>query len=127
MSKAIFDTSILVDHLRGLEHATKLVKRIEGKEFFGCISALTVAELFAGKDAGTENRKLLLSGLISLFPIIDVNTEIAKQAGTFKRKYNVSLADAIIAATAFYQGSKLFTKNLKDFTKIREIEAEEPY
>jgi predicted nucleic acid-binding protein len=53
--------------------------------------------------------------------------EISKKAGEFKRKYNVSLDDCIIAATAAIQNAKLWTKNLKDFQKIKEIEVEEPY
>ena len=45
----------------------------------------------------------------------------------FKRKYNVLLDDCIIAATVFIQNSKLWTKNLEDFQKIKEIVVEKPY
>lgn len=125
--KIVFDTTILVDHLRNFSRATDLIKKVRNKEIFGYISALTEAELFAGKDSADEKKRLLLSELISLFTKIDIDNEVAKKAGEFKRKYNVLLDDSIIAATVAIQKSKLWTKNSEDFKKIKEIEVEEPY
>ncbi len=125
--KIVFDTTILVDHLRNFNPATDLLKKVRNKEIIVYISSLTEAELFAGKDSADEKKRLLLSELISLFTKIDINNEVAKKAGEFKRKYNVLLDDSIIAATAAIQKLKLWTKNLEDFKKIKEIEVEEPY
>ncbi len=125
--KIVFDTTILVDHLRNFSRATDLIKKVRNNEIFGYISTLTEAELFAGKDSADEKKRLLLSALISVFTTIEIDSEVAKKAGEFKRKYNVLLDDSIIAATAAIQKSKLWTKNLEDFKKIKEIEVEEPY
>lgn len=125
--KIVFDTTILVDHLRNFSRATDLIKKVRNKEIFGYISALTEAELFAGKDSADEKKRLLLSELISVFTKIEIDNEVAKKAGDFKRKYNVLLDDSIIAATAAIHKSKLWTKNLEDFKKIEEIQVEEPY
>jgi predicted nucleic acid-binding protein len=125
--KIVFDTSILVDHLRNFSQATVLIRKVRNEEVPGYISALTEAELFAGKDSTDEKKRLLLSELISIFTKIEIDNDIAKKAGEFKRKYNVLLDDCIIAATAAIQKSKLWTKNLEEFKKIKEIEVEEPY
>ena len=65
--------------------------------------------------------------LILLFTKIEVNNQILQTAGEFRRNYDVQLPDAIIASTAFLQNAKLWTKNIEDFRKIKEIEVEEPY
>ena len=57
----------------------------------------------------------------------NVHNEIAQKAGEPRRKYSMSLADCIIAATAYLLKCKVWTKNIKEFEKIKEIEAEEPY
>ncbi len=125
--KIVFDTTILIDHLRNFAKATELIKKVKNKEIVGYISALTEAELFAGKDSENEKKRTLLSELILQFTKIYVDNEIAKKSGEFKRKYNISLGDSIIAATAFTQKSKLWTKNIGHFQKIKEIEWEDPY
>jgi hypothetical protein len=127
MSEAVFDTSILVDHLRDLAAATKIIECVKEGSIIGHISILTEAELFAGKDADDSNKRALLVELLNIFDKTDVNEGVARVAGEFRRKYNIALPDAIIAATAFMTRCKLLTKNLKDFKRIGEISAEEPY
>lgn len=123
----VFDTTVLVDHLRDFKPATQLIRKVRNKEIVGYISAMTEAELFAGKDSADEKKKVLLSELISLFTKIHVDNEVAKKAGEFKRKYGVLLDDCVIAATASIQNLKLWTKDVEDFKRITEIEVEKPY
>lgn len=127
MTELLFDTSILVDHLRGVAKATELVENVRNGRTIGYISILTEAELFAGKDSEAERKRALLVELLNLFNKIDVNQSIARVAGEFRRKYNVTLADAIIAATAFIVRCNVATQNIKDFKRIAEINAEKPY
>lgn len=127
MEERLFDTNILVDHLRGNPKATELLERVREGGIVGYISILTEAELFAGKDAEDYRKRALLAELLSLFNKINIDEIIAKVAGEFKRRYQITLADAIIAATAFVLRCKLATKNMKDFKRIKEIAAEEPY
>lgn len=127
MDELVFDTSILVDHLRGTRNATALIEKVKDGSIIGHISILTEAELFAGRDSEDSNRRAMLIELLSLFNKMDMNEVIARIAGEFRRKYGISLADAIIAATAFILRSRLITQNMKDFTKIKEIHAEKPY
>lgn len=127
MSEIVFDTSILVDHLRGVGKATELVENVRRRMYVGYISTVTEAELFSGKDVENVTRKLFLEDLLDLFSVVDVNREIARTAGEFRRKYGTNLADGIIASTAKALRCKLATKDIKDFKPIKEILIIEPY
>lgn len=125
--EVVFDSSVLIDQLRGVKKANELIVRVENKEITAYISVLTEAELFSGKDLNTEDGREKVTKLIGLFSKISTDSETAQKAGDFRRNYDTALIDCIIAATAFYQKCKLWTKNKKDFEKIKEIEVEEPY
>src|SRR5271155_605723 len=118
MKELVFDTSILIDHLRNVQKATELIEEVREGSIIGYISILTEAELFAGKDSEDNNKRALLIELLAIFNKIEVNEGIARLAGDFKRKYNITLADAIIGATSFMTRCKLITQNIKDFKKI---------
>jgi predicted nucleic acid-binding protein len=127
MAKIIFDTSILVDCLRGNARAVSVIERVAKREIDGFISVLTEAELYAGRECGTDSGISKVRDLISLFTKILLTNEIAQQAGLFRRKYRVEIPDAIIAATASVYDAKVWTKNSKDFVGIKEATAEDPY
>ena len=67
MSGILLDTDIAIDYLRGVQAAVDFVQRHE-KEI--SLSAVTVAELFAGVRKGDETDKL--EGFVGLFPVIPV-------------------------------------------------------
>lgn len=127
MRRAVFDTTILIDFLRERAEAKIVVTDVELGKTEGFISSVTEAELFAGQDIKEIRKKQAVQNLVTLFEKILVTNEIAQKAGEFKRKYNVPLDDCIIAATVFVKKTKLWTKNIEDFKKIKEIEAEAPY
>lgn len=127
MEELVFDTNILIDHLRGISKATEILEKVKDGTIVGYVSTLTVAELFAGKGAEDKNKRVLLTELLTIFNVIKIDEMIARNAGDFKRKYQVTLADAMIAATTYSLRVKLATKNTKDFKKINEITVTEPY
>ncbi len=127
MIEAVFDTNIIIDHLKGVKKATELMEKARTGIVVGYISIYTEAELFAGKDIENDRRKAELTELLGIFNKVDVNENIARIAGEFKRKYSIPLGDAIISATAFLMRSKVFTMDIKDFSKVKEISAERPY
>jgi predicted nucleic acid-binding protein len=51
---------------------------------------------------------------------IDINEEVAVKAGEFKGKYNVSIADALTAATAYFERSTIISDD-EDFKRIQEV------
>lgn len=127
MTEVVFDTSIIIDHLRNVNAATALIEKVKTGTIIGYISIITEAELFAGKDVENNIKKGLLEELLNLFSKVDVNGEIARVAGSFRRKYGTNLVDSIIASTASNLHCKLITRDIKDFKPIKEILVEEPY
>lgn len=61
-----------------------------------------------------------IRGLFSEIPIIDITKEIKRHAIEFRKKYNLKLPDAIIAATVFTSGTVLIT-NDKVFSQVKGI------
>ena len=125
--RVLFDTSTLVDSLRGHKRASKLMEAVARREVEGIISVITEAELYAGKDCNTKFGLDAVKDLISIFEKIILDNEIAVKAGEYRRVYGAEVPDAIIAATAAKERAKVYTKNVEDFGKIEEIDVEEPY
>ena len=93
---------MLIDFLRGYDKATSFVT-VNSKRIM--VSAVVVAELFAGVRGGTGGaEQIVLENLLGLFRVVPVDDEIARLGGRYKLNYGkshgVGLADAIIAATA---------------------------
>lgn len=121
--RLLLDTDFLIDYFRG---------RVETLAFLRArsepilISAITVAELYAGVREGEERRGV--EQFLDLLEIIPVDAEIARKGGLYRRDYGpshgVALADALIAATAELHQAKLVTLNARHFPMV---EVEVPY
>ena len=119
MAKPILvDTDVVVDYLRGHGTAVAFVKKHAESIV---LSAIVVAELYAGVKGDQE--QAVLDELVSFFRIIPVTDEIARAGGLHKRDYggshSVSLADAIVAATAQAQDAELKTLNVKHYPMLK--------
>ncbi len=125
--KIIFDTTILVDCLRNHKGAVEAVKLIAKREVDGFISVITEAELYSGRDCRTPSGAVTVASLITLFTKVNLSNDIAQKAAEYRRNFSVEIPDAIIAAPAFSQDAKVWTKNIEDFKAIKEIRVEEPY
>ena len=125
--KALIDTDILVDFFHKNDKARKVFEELALKENSAGVSVITVGELFAGKECLDEKRERLVEKTLNYMPYFGVNSQIARKAGEFCRNYNVKLDDALIASTAFNFKLILFTRNIKDFSKIKEISVKKPY
>ena len=95
----MLDTDVLIDFLRGHPEAIRLLETSD-HEFW--ISAVNVTELYVGVRDGAERE--VLDQLIGLSRVVEITTEIAQQAGLWRRKYGrshgTSIMDALIAACA---------------------------
>jgi len=116
----LVDTDVLVDYLRGLEAAADWLESADAELF---VSAITVAELFAGVRNKAEQD--ILADFLKAFTIVPVDISIARAGGLLKRDYarshGTGLADAMIAATAQELGSVLVTLNRKHFPMVGEV------
>jgi hypothetical protein len=53
--------------------------------------------------------------------LIEFDDKLINFVVYLRRKYKIKLPDAIIAATALYTNSTLITRNIKDFSKIKDL------
>jgi predicted nucleic acid-binding protein len=119
-ARLLIDTDVLIDYLRGQAQA---VAYLEDRAETLLVSAITVAELFAGVREGKE--RTALSAFLSAFEVVAVDAVIAERAGLFRRDYGRShstgLADALIAATAGHVQAQLVTLNRKHFPMLSDV------
>lgn len=121
----IFDTNIIIDHLRQYNSSSLLIKFIESnpKELRG-LSLISIQELYQGKSTLVKEREQELLTTINQLSILPYSFDVAQLAGTLSRDESKTLEfpDAAIAATAILNEAQLFTLNRKDFEGIKGLE-----
>ncbi len=116
----LIDTDVLIDLNRELRQAVDFLVRIPARPM---ISAITVAELYAGVRDGRERDEL--DHFISRSIVIEVDAQIAERGGLISRQYfkshGTGFADAVIAATAQLLRATLVTLNLRHFPMLTDV------
>jgi len=119
-SALLIDTDVLIDFLRGEPKALAYLKAASALLRVSC---LTLAELYVGVRDGAEHEAL--ERLEGLLEPVEVDRDIAVQAGLFRRDYGRShgtgLIDAAIAASAIATRSGLVTLNARHFPMLRGV------
>jgi predicted nucleic acid-binding protein len=127
MADEIYDTDILIDHLRGFHASTEYIREKTHAGIRMHVSVVSVAELIAGLRAENEPQ---IERLLGLFVKHDVTEEIARAAGRylnqFSKTHHLELADAAIAATAKVLSATLVTRNVKHYP-MNDITVSVPY
>ncbi|HMC04939.1 MAG TPA: type II toxin-antitoxin system VapC family toxin [Actinomycetota bacterium] len=114
----LFDSTILIAHLRGEERATALLE--DGEPFASVISR---TEIEGGMRSGERRAVARLFDALTLLPVTD---SVARGAGamlrTFRRSHpGIHIADCLIAATADVGGLGLVTLNVKHFPMVSDL------
>ena len=127
-SSLVIDTDIIIDLLRKVDDAKKFFKKIENNEFKAYYSTITELELFTGKTSQSTEEEKIIDDLLSLMIRVELDKNIARKAGLIRKKYDISIADSIIIATALAKNIKtIVTRNKKHFEKIKEVYILVPY
>lgn len=119
--RTVFDSTVLIAHLRGDARATDLLLTPERDDRL--VSVVSRIELEGGMRSGERADVARLLGVVTLVPVSDA---IAQRAGGFLREFRrshhgIDLADYVIAATAEVRGAALATLNVKHFPMIRDL------
>lgn len=120
----ILDTDIFIDFFRGVKEAAVFLTKHGGDIAF---CALTETELLSGQVCNDLREREKVFHLLSQFEKVPVDNPLVQVAGDLRRKYGISIPDALIAATAVVTGAVLVSRNAKDFEKVREIRTMKPY
>jgi len=121
-SALLLDTDIFINYLRGQEEEAAFFRRVfVEKEFRGCSSSITELELFAVERMNKEQEGAI-NNMLNNLQRVEASSEVARLAGRLLAKYRKSngleMPDAIIAASAIFQGASLVTKNAKHYSFI---------
>ncbi len=128
MIRVLIDTDIFIDFLRGIETAKRIFEEdIINEKIIAFSSVISEAELFSGKECKYTEKRRAVEELISLTNKIEVDSQVAKKAGEFRRIFKTPLTDSLIAATAHKINAILYTRNVKHYEKIKEIKLKIPY
>jgi predicted nucleic acid-binding protein len=104
MNRAVFDTRFFVEgyYSPNTSQTKRLVAKVKSvkERYISSVVLHEVYRLTLQKD-GRETAKLRTALLEQDYEVIDVNGEIAKTSAELRSKYDMSMADSIIAATAF--------------------------
>jgi predicted nucleic acid-binding protein len=106
--KALLDTNVVLDYLKGIEPAEKEFSRYENI----AISIVTRIEVLVGVTQNIESEvRTLLDGMTT----VQLDNDVAERAIVLRRTRRLKLADAIIWASAQVQDRLLVTRDIKDF------------
>lgn len=120
----VFDTSVLIDVLRGDAAAVAYVRGVEDVPI---CSEVTRIEVARGLRAGERSNAERLFRSLSWVP---VDEAIARRAGELGRRWDrhrpgIALADLVIAATVEQIDAELATANVRHFPMFDALRA--PY
>lgn len=122
-SDFLLDTGIIIRYLRKNKRAAELLDYLEERGEVS-VSAITYMEILIKCRPSEEEATLLFFDRI---PPVTVTREVAQKAASLIKKYPAAFGndnprgfpDALIAATAWQQGSALVTLNTRHFAKAQ--------
>jgi hypothetical protein len=106
----LLDSVILIDHLRGLEAATKWLGKLRDGE--AVLSVITRAEVLSG---GTEEEAIGALELCDEFECLPLTRDDATSAAALGRKHGWKIPDAFQAAVVLRTDLKLVTRDYRGF------------
>lgn len=122
MIDRLIDSVILIDHLNDVGEATRFLAALNPLQT--AISVITRAEILAGLD---EEGQAAVTPLLDQYQLLIIDKPIADLAAHLRRKYGWKLPDAFQAALAQHNGTRLTTRNTKDFDPEKHDFVEVPY
>lgn len=120
----LLDTSVAIDHLRGLPPAVDLLSGLIEAEESLLTSEVVRFELLTGVR---EKEVEALEQFFSALSWVPVGEEVARAAGSLARRHRcahsgIDDADYLIAATALLLDAELLTTNVRHFPMIAGLE-----
>ena len=111
------DTNAIIYYLKGDERIAETIEEVISSGASLYISVITELELFSFSRSSANELRIIESLLATLI-IIPLDSHLARLAGNLRRNYHLKTPDSIIASTAIFTGTKLLTRNTRDFKRI---------
>jgi len=125
-TRFLIDTNILIYYIGNVipQASVKKMNQIIAETFN--ISIISKIE-FLGWHRYTENDYGKAVKFIRSAVVIPLKDKIIAQTISVKRKHNIKLPDAVIAATCLIDEYTLVTRNVRDFDKISGLRFYNPF
>ncbi len=107
--KALFDTNILIDYLKGVEAAQREIYLHDER----LISVVTWMEVLAGARSQAEEDAIDM--FLRDFRVVEITRGVAREAVKLRRARRLRLPDAAVWASARAESALLVTRDAKDF------------
>ena len=125
MNKAVYDTRFFVEffYSKDKELRKRIREKKQNKEKY--ISAVVIHELYhiSLVREGRETAKLRAALMKKDFQVIPVDDELAQMSAELRHRYNLSMGDSMIAATAAMLNAVCVSDD-PHFQQIQEIKTE---
>ena len=125
--KIVLDTKPLIKLFaqeEGWDAVQKILSRVEARDLEAAISVVTLTEIYykymKEKRADLAEARMNQLRYALYLRKVGIDEDIAVKAGDFKGRYDISIADAFIAATAYFEESTIISDD-PDFEKILEV------
>ena len=120
----LLDTNAVIYYVKDENSVVATIEDIYTKNIPVCLSVITQAELFAFPQLSDDEAERIERFLQSV-SIIPMDSQIARLTGGIRKKYQLKIADSVIAATALFTNSQLLTRNVGDFKRVPELQIQE--
>jgi predicted nucleic acid-binding protein len=125
--KIVLDTKPLIKLFaqeEGWDAVQKILSRVEAGDLEAAISVVTLTEIYykymKEKRADLAEARMNQLRYALYLRKVGIDEDVAVKAGDFKGRYDISIADAFIAATAYFEESTIISDD-PDFEKILEV------
>lgn len=120
----VFDTNILIDYLKAVDPAIRLLFERSNRDAALYASEVTRAELIAG---ARQDEEVDLERFFKVFKWITIDESVSRLGGSLACQYHdehpkITMEDYFIAATCIILDAKLQTLNVKDFPMFSDLE-----
>ena len=127
--KILIDTSIIIDYIRKINKENSDLYKYFENDYQIYISSITTFEIYTGLN---EVNKKLINIIFKKFHEINFDNSIAKNASTIyndlkKQNQIIEIRDIFIAASAIQYKLPIATKNLKHFSRIKNLNIAEKF
>ena len=117
----LFDSTILIEHLRGESRATQALLSVPRPERL--VSVLSRVEVEGGMRSGEREEVRALFGVVRMVPVTD---PMARRAAAHLRRYRrshnaIDVVDYVLAATTEQLGARLQTLNVRHFPMFGDL------
>ena len=116
MAELLLDSDVIIAWLRGHDPFAELIPALLTSGEILTWTPVSVAEIFAGVRKGEEKQ---VENLFLVLEALSLSAEIGRKAGQYMKSYSrshgIELADALVAATAHFNGIPLWTLNRRHY------------